>query len=50
VSQYYTLNSNRRLFKSGAAPYGDDNLAGVYEGLSDRISAPAGEDSMEVEV
>ena len=49
VSQYYTLNSNRRLFKTGAAPYGDANLAGFYEGLSDRVSAPQGVDSMEVE-
>jgi len=40
VSQYYTLNSNRRNFKSGAAPYGDANLAGFYEGLSDRVSVP----------
>jgi len=49
VSQYYTLNSNRRLFKAGAAPYGDANLAGFYEGLSDRVSVPQGVDSMEVE-
>jgi len=49
VSQYYTLNSNRRNFKSGAAPYGDANLAGFYEGLSDRVSAPQGVDSMEIE-
>lgn len=49
VSQYYALNSNRRLFKSGAAPYGDANLAGFYEGLSDRVSVPVGVDSMEVE-
>jgi hypothetical protein len=49
VSQYYTLNSNRRSFKSGAAPYGDANLAGFYEGLSDRVSVPVGVDSMEVE-
>jgi hypothetical protein len=49
VSQYYTLNSNRRNFKSGAAPYGDANLAGFYEGLSDRVSVPVGVDSMEVE-
>jgi hypothetical protein len=49
VSQYYTLNSNRRNFKSGAAPYGDANLAGFYEGLSDRVSVPQGVDSMEVE-
>lgn len=49
VSQYYILNSNRRSFKSGAAPYGDANLAGFYEGLSDRVSVPEGVDSMEVE-
>ena len=49
VSQYYALNSNRRLFKSGAAPIGDANLAGFYEGLSDRVSVPQGVDSMEVE-
>ena len=49
VSQYYTLNSNRRLFKTGAPPYGDANLAGFYEGLSDRVSVPVGVDSMEVE-
>ena len=49
VSQYYALNSNRRLFKTGAAPYGDANLAGFYEGLSDRVSVPQGVDSMEVE-
>jgi hypothetical protein len=49
VSQYYTLNSTRRNFKSGAAPYGDANLAGFYEGLSDRVSVPQGVDSMEVE-
>ena len=49
VSQYYTLNSNRRNFKSSVAPYGDANLAGFYEGLSDRVSVPQGVDSMEVE-
>jgi hypothetical protein len=49
VSQYYTLNSNRRNFKTGAPPYGDANLAGFYEGLSDRVSVPEGVDSMEVE-
>jgi hypothetical protein len=49
VSQYYTLNSNRRNFKTGAPPYGDANLAGFYEGLSDRVSVPAGVDSMEIE-
>ena len=49
VGQYYTLNSNRRNFKSGAAPYGDANLAGFYEGLSDHVSVPQGVDSMEIE-
>ena len=49
VSQYYTLNSTRRNFKSSVAPYGDANLAGFYEGLSDRVSVPVGVDSMEVE-
>ena len=48
VAQYYGLNSERRLFKNHAAPYGDANLAGFYEGLSDRLSVPEGEDSMEV--
>ena len=46
VSQYYALNSTRRNFTT--APYGDANLAGFYEGLSDRVSIPEGEDSMEV--
>ena len=50
VAQYYGLNSERRLFKNHAAPYGDDNLVGFYEGLSDRLSVPEGEDSMEVEL
>jgi hypothetical protein len=44
VGQYYALNSN---FKTGGGPYGDANLAGFYEGLSDRVSVPEGEDSME---
>ena len=48
VQEYYALNSNRKLFKSGAAPYGDANLVGFYEGLSDRVTVPMGEDSMEV--
>jgi hypothetical protein len=47
VGQYYALNSTRKLFKNNAAPYGDANLAGFYEGLSDRVSVPEGEDSME---
>ena len=49
-AQYYGLNSERRLFKNLAAPYGDDNLVGFYAGLSDRLSVPEGEDSMEVEL
>jgi len=48
VGQYYALNSTRRLFKNLAAPYGNENtLVGFYEGLSDRVSVPEGEDSME---
>ena len=50
VAQYYGLNSTRRLFKDHAAPYGDANLVGFYEGLSDRLTVPEGEDSMEVEL
>ena len=46
VAQYYALNSTRRNFTT--APYGDANLAGFYEGLSDRVTVPEGEDSMEV--
>ena len=48
VGQYYALNSTRRLFKDHAAPYSDDSLMGFYAGLSDRLSMPQGEDSMEV--
>ena len=50
VGQYYALNSTRRLFKGAAAPYGDANLVGFYTGLSDRVSVPEGEDSLEVEL
>ena len=50
VAQYYALNSTRLLLKNLGAPYGDANLAGFYEGLSDRLSVPQGEDSMEVEL
>ena len=50
VAQYYALNSTRRNFKTGGGPYGDDNLAGFYDSLSDRLSVPQGEDSMEVEL
>ena len=48
VAQYYALNSTRHNFKNLAAPYGDANLVGFYEGLSDRLTVPQGEDSMEV--
>lgn len=49
VAQYYALNSNRKLFKSGVAPYGNENtLAGFYENLSNRLTVPMGEDSMEL--
>ena len=48
VGQYYALNSTRRLFKNLAAPYGDANLVGFYDSLSDRVTVPMGEDSMEV--
>ena len=48
VREYYALNSTRRLFKNNAAPYGDANLVGFYEGLSDRVTVPMGEDSLEV--
>ena len=48
VARYYALNSTRHNFKGGAAPYGDANLVGFYDSLSDRLSVPQGEDSMEV--
>ena len=49
VGQYYALNSTHRNFKAWGAPYGNDNtLAGFYESLSDRVTVPEGEDSMEV--
>ena len=47
VAQYYALNSNRRNFKT-PPPYGDDNLKGFYDALSDRVSVPEGVDSMEI--
>jgi hypothetical protein len=51
VAQYYALNSTRRNFKTGGGPYGTDNsLVGFYEGLSDRLSVPQGEDSMAMEL
>jgi len=48
VAEYYALNSTRRNFKNLGAPYGDANLVGFYENLSDRLTLPEGEDSMEV--
>jgi len=48
VQEYYALNSTRRNFKNLAAPYGDANLVGFYEGLSDRLTLPMGEDSLEL--
>ena len=50
VREYYALNSTRRNFKTGGGPYGDANLVGFYEGLSDRLSLPEGVDSLEVEL
>ena len=48
VAQYYALNSGRWPKLQGS-PYGLNNtLAGFYEGLSDRVTVPEGEDSMEV--
>ena len=48
VAQYYALNVTRGRFNGGGPPYGDANLVGFYEGLSDRLTLPEGEDSMEV--
>ena len=49
VGQYYALNSTRRNFKLGGGPYGNENtLVGFYDSLSDRLTVPMGEDSMEV--
>ena len=50
VAQYYALNVTRGRFNGGGPPYGDANLVGFYEGLSDHLSVPQGEDSMEVEL
>jgi hypothetical protein len=47
VAQYYALNSNRRNFKV-PPPYGDNNIKGFYDSLSDRVSIPEGVDSVEV--
>jgi hypothetical protein len=48
VAQYYALNSTHRNFRAWGAPYGDANLVGFYENLSDRLTVPVGEDSMEL--
>ena len=49
VAEYYALNSTRRNFKLGGGPYGSENtLAGFYDSLSDRLTVPMGEDSLEV--
>ena len=48
VAEYYALNSGRWP-KGQPSPYGSQNtLVGFYEGLSDRLTVPMGEDSMEV--
>jgi hypothetical protein len=48
VGQYYALNSGRWP-KGQPSPFGNENtLVGFYEGLSDRLTVPMGEDSMEV--
>ena len=48
VQEYYALNTGRWP-KGQPSPYGLDNtLAGFYENLSDRVTVPEGEDSMEV--
>tara|TARA_R110000868_G_scaffold146746_1_gene367692 strand:+ start:1962 stop:2294 length:333 start_codon:yes stop_codon:yes gene_type:complete len=48
VAQYYALNSGRWPKLQGS-PYGNENtLAGFYENLSDRLTVPEGEDSLEV--
>lgn len=48
VAQYYALNSGRWP-KGQPSPYGNENtLAGFYDSLSDRITVPEGEDSLEM--
>ena len=48
VAEYYALNSGRWPKLQGS-PYGLNNtLAGFYDSLSDRVTVPEGEDSMEV--
>ena len=49
VGQYYALNSGRWPKLQGS-PYGNENtLVGFYDSLSDRVTVPEGEDSLEVE-
>ena len=48
VAEYYALNSGRWP-KGQPSPYGSENtLARFYDSLSDRVTVPKGEDSMEV--
>ena len=48
VAEYYALNSGRWP-KGQPSPFGNQNtLAGFYDSLSDRVTVPEGEDSMEV--
>ena len=48
VAEYYALNSGRWP-KGQPSPFGGENtLAGFYDSLSDRVTVPMGEDSMEV--
>ena len=48
VREYYALNLKTWRRHTDPAPVGDANLAGFYENLSDRLTLPEGEDSMEV--
>ena len=48
VAEYYALNSGRWP-KGQPSPFGSENtLAGFYDSLSDRLTMPMGEDSLEV--
>ena len=47
VRHYYALNSYRKNYIT-PPPYGDDNIKGFYDALSDRVSVPEGVDSVEV--
>ena len=48
VREYYVLNSGRWP-KGQPSPFGSENtLVGFYDSLSDRLTVPMGEDSMEV--